>query len=260
MDRIRIQVLNPVGVFTGFTLIGLTLASPVRAAETAIIQEILDGNQLYIDSQQAKVSQKATEPQQVSTRNSRGQLLFNSGAVGRLNRFSRMQLGSSCYQLRQGQILVSGKQDGCTRSARLSVRGTNYVLEVSEDGATEVYVLEGEVELRSVEPNTELDKTPSTDKDQHRQPLSEQEVIIRSGESLRVSPEGTFSSLRKLTAGDYRSIFKGPLFRGFRTEIPAALSLKSYLRSQYPSVRIPSLPRIKPGSPLRLPGGRFFRF
>ncbi|HGY5560755.1 MAG TPA: hypothetical protein ACN46P_08220 [Prochlorococcus sp.] len=40
--------------------------------------------------------------------------------------------------------MESGKQDGCTRSARLSVRGTNYLLEVSADGATEVSLLEGD--------------------------------------------------------------------------------------------------------------------
>ena len=47
---------------------------------------------------------------------------------------------------------MSCKQDGCTRSARLSVRGTNDVLEVSDDGAKEVFVLECEAEYLDVEP------------------------------------------------------------------------------------------------------------
>ncbi len=255
-----ITTLKPVALCTGFSLMALTLSSSVQAAETAMVQEILDGNQLYIDSQQAKVNQKATEPQQVSTGDSRGQLLFNSGASGRLNRFSRMQLGSSCYQLTQGQILVSGKQDGCTRSARLSVRGTNYVLQVSDDGATEVSVLEGEVEYRSVEPQAQADQSPRRDQAQDQQPLSDEPVIIRSGESLRVTPDGMISALRKLTAGDYSSIFAGPLFEGFQTEIPALPSLQSYVRSQFPSVRIPSIPTIVPSSTPRIPGGGFFRF
>ena len=171
-----------------------------------------------------------------------------------------MQLGSSCYQLTQGQILVSGKQDGCTRSARLSVRGTNYVLQVSDDGATEVSVLEGEVEYRSVEPQAQADQSPRMDQAQDQQPLSDEPVIIRSGESLRVTPDGMISALRKLTAGDYSRIFAGPLFEGFQTEIPALPSLQSYVRSQFPSVRIPSIPTIVPSSTPRIPGGGFFRF
>ena len=67
-----ITTLKPVGLFTGFSLMAMMLSSSVQAAETAMVQEILDGNQLYIDSQQAKVNQKATEPQQVSTGDSRG--------------------------------------------------------------------------------------------------------------------------------------------------------------------------------------------
>ncbi|MFM7394308.1 MAG: hypothetical protein ACKO22_08105 [Cyanobium sp.] len=31
------------------------LAPPARAAESAVIQEILDGNQMFVDSRQAKV-------------------------------------------------------------------------------------------------------------------------------------------------------------------------------------------------------------
>ena len=66
------MLLPSVGLFTGFSLMAMTLSNYLQAAETAMVQEILDGNQLYIDSQQAKVNQKATEPQQVSTGDSRG--------------------------------------------------------------------------------------------------------------------------------------------------------------------------------------------
>ena len=94
-----------------------------------------------------------------------------------------MQLGSSCYQLTQGQILVFGKQDGCTRSARLSVRGTNYVLEVSADWATEVFVLECEAESLYVEPPAQVNQSPR--KDQAKaQPLIEK-IVIDQLTSLR---------------------------------------------------------------------------
>ena len=120
---------------------------PVRAAESATVQEILDGDQLYIDQKQARVKARADAPQVVSTKDSRGQLAFSGGAAGRLNRFSILRLGTSCFLMEKGQILVSGKQNGCTRSARLSVRGTNYVVDVQEDGSSEISVLEGAVEV-----------------------------------------------------------------------------------------------------------------
>ena len=56
--------------------------------------------------------------------------------------------------------MVSGKQDGCTRSALLSARGTNDVLEVSDDGAPEVFVLECEAECLDVEPPAQVDQNP----------------------------------------------------------------------------------------------------
>ena len=37
--------------------------SPARAAETATVQEILDGNELYIDQKQARVNARASAPQ-----------------------------------------------------------------------------------------------------------------------------------------------------------------------------------------------------
>ena len=103
------------------------MALPSQAAETATVQEILDGNQLFIDRKQAREQDKAKAPQQLSTGDSRGQIGFNSGAVGRMNRFSEMKLGQGCFLLEKGQVLISGRQAGCTRSARLSPRGTNYV-------------------------------------------------------------------------------------------------------------------------------------
>lgn len=70
-------------------LLGPALGSlPARASESAVVQEILDGNELFIDGKTAKVKQKATAPQKVSTQNSRGQIRFDRGAAGRLNRFA----------------------------------------------------------------------------------------------------------------------------------------------------------------------------
>jgi len=216
-------------------------AAPVRAAESAVIQEILDGKELYIDQSQARVKQKAMAPQQVSTRNSRGQIGFDTGAVGRLNRFSQLKLGRGCFLIDKGQILVSGKQSGCTRSARLSVRGTNYLLEVKEDGQSDLAVLEGSVEVEPLRDGEPTGKPPTT---------------VAAGQRLRLSAEGVVLAILALTSGDYNGILSGPLFQGFRLPLPAYGALESHIRSRVPGVTLPSLPVTTPSLPIRLP--RFF--
>jgi hypothetical protein len=217
------------------------LAPPAQAAESAVIQEILDGNQLYVDTRQAKVKQKATAPQQVSTQNSRGQLAFNSGAVGRLNRFSRLRLGQGCFLLDKGQVLVSGKQGGCTRSARLSVRGTNYLLEVDDNGESQLSVLEGEVAVEPLKDGEPTGQPPTT---------------VQAGQRLRLSPEGVVLTLLALTKGDYTQILQGPLFEGFRMPLANAAALESYVRSRLPGVPLPALPSTPTLPSIGLP--RFF--
>lgn len=218
---------RPLPVLLWLALLAPALPLPARAAESAVIQEILDGNQLYVDTRQAKVKQKASAPQQVSTRNSRGQLAFNSGAVGRLNRFSRLRLGSGCFLLDQGQVLVSGRQGGCTRSARLSVRGTNYLLEVDDTGASQLSVLEGEVVVEPLKDGEATGQPPTT---------------VQAGQVLRLSPEGVVLALLALSQGDYARILQGPLFEGFRMPLTNAAALESYVRSRLPGVPLPALP------------------
>ncbi|MFM7674027.1 MAG: iron dicitrate transport regulator FecR [Synechococcus sp.] len=212
------------------TLAAIALAaSPplARAAETATVQEILDGNQLYIDQKQAKVKARASAPQVVSTQDSRGQLLFSGGAAGRLNRFPLLKLGSSCFLMEKGQILVSGKQNGCTRSARMSVRGTNYLIDVQEDGSSELSVLEGSVE---VEPLREGEPTGSP------------ATTVEAGQKLKISPVGVILTLLKLSSGDYSAILGGPLFSGYTSQLPGFGALESYIRSSLPGVSLPSVP------------------
>jgi FecR protein len=224
---------------------GIALATthptPARAAESATIEEILDGRELFVDQQQAALRQKATAPQTVSTKNSRGQLSFSGGAAGRLNRFSLVRLGSACFLMEKGQILVSGKQNGCTRSARMSVRGTNYVIDVQEDGSTELSVLEGSVEVEPLQEGG-TGGGPAT--------------TVAAGEKLKLSAQGVILTLLKLSAGDDNSILGGPLFSGFRTSLPGFPALESYIRSAVPGVNLPLIPGVPPSLP-SLPIPRF---
>lgn len=206
------------------------------AAESAVVQEILDGKELYIDQQQAKVKQKALAPQQLSTRNSRGQILFNGGAVGRLNRFSQLRLGSSCFLMDRGQVLISGSQNGCTRSARLSVRGTNYLIEVNETGESDISVLEGSVEVQALQDGEPSGAPPS---------------IVEAGQRLKLSPKGLVLELLSLGEGDYERILRGPLFQGFQLPLPGFGALESHLRSRFPALSLPqpTLPTV-PSAPV----------
>ena len=208
----------------GALLLTLLPPLPARSAERAVIQEILDGDQLFVDGQKARVNQKATAPDDVSTKASRGALAFPAGAVGRINRFSRMRLGQSCFLLESGQVLVSGKAAGCTRSARLSVRGTNYVLEVDEQGESQLSVLEGTVEVEPLKDGIPTGSGPTT---------------VQAGQKLRLSAQGVILALLGLSSGDYDAILRGPLFDGFRLPLPNYGSLESYLRRYQPSVSLP---------------------
>ncbi len=203
---------------------------PAQAREAATVQEILDGREFYIDSQEARVKQRATAPQEISTRKSRGQIRFDTGAAGRVNRFSQLRLGSGCFLLKKGQILVSGPQSGCTRSSRLSVRGTNYLLEVRDDGEAELSVLEGAVEI---EPLRDGEPIPADE------PGAAAPTRVEAGQRVTLSPTGVVLTILRLSSGDYSSILGGPLFRGFSVSLPGMGSLESYLRRAMPDVRLP---------------------
>ena len=230
--------------FSSCLTISLAGTAPVFAdSQKATIQEILDGDELFIDDQKAKIEEKAQPPQVISTGLSRGQIAFSGGAVGRINRQSLVKLGSSCFLLNKGQILISGRQDGCTASSRLSVRGTNYVLKISDDGNTDLAVLEGSVEV--------------TDNS------GEQEAVtVEAGQRLQLSPAGVVIGLLQLAAGDYQRILDGPLFSGYTAPLPGLATLRRYLNLNVPGLRIPSVPgsqiRITPSLPSVPSPVRFF--
>ena len=210
-------------------LLAAGASAPAWSAESATVQEILDGKELYIDQKQAAVKERASAPQTLSTKNSRGQLAFSGGAAGRINRFSLLRLGSSCFLMEKGQILVSGKQNGCTRSARLSVRGTNYLIEVQDDGTAELSVLEGAVEVEPLKDGEPTGQPPTT---------------VEAGQKVTLSAEGVILTLLQLTAGDYSGILGGPLFSGFSSPLPGFAALESYIRSSVPGVSLPGVPSV----------------
>jgi hypothetical protein len=125
------------------------MASLAQAApfQNATIRRIVDGRQVYIDQQQARVNQTAGKGQQLSTGDSRTELLFDRRALGFLGRNSQIRLGQDCFRLSAGTVLINGPQRACLGSKVLGVRGTTYVLSKQPDQTYELAVLTGEAEL-----------------------------------------------------------------------------------------------------------------
>ena len=198
-----------------------------------MVQEILDGNQVYIEQRQARVRDGAQVPERLRTGNSRAQLAFRSGGDARINRFSQLKLGTSCFFLTKGQVLVSGPQNGCTRSSRLSVRGTNYVMTVAENGQAELTVLEGQVLVEG------LNKANTPD---HGRPIA-----VFGGHRVNVGADGAVSDRRRLSEADVAALLNGPLFQGFVSPLRAQQALQTFLRRAYPNLgRTPAAPPADP--------------
>ena len=128
----------------GLVLAPMLLNSATAAPfESATVRRIIDGREVYIDRQQAKVNAKADRGQQISTGSSRTELLFDKRAIGFLGQNSLITLGQECFRLKSGRVLVNGPQASCLGSKVLGVRGTTYVLSSTEDGGYDLAVLTG---------------------------------------------------------------------------------------------------------------------
>ncbi len=147
-----------------FALAAPQLAPASAQSTQATVQEILDGDQVFIQNQRAYINEVASQQQQVRTGNSRTALLFNTGAVARLSANSVLNIGQ-CARLQQGTILINGAINACSSGITTGVRGTTYLLEVDESGNQQVKVLEGVVVVkRNATPLTDENNgsTPST--------------------------------------------------------------------------------------------------
>ncbi|MFM7888814.1 MAG: hypothetical protein ACKPCM_19450 [Pseudanabaena sp.] len=237
--------------------------APVSAQSTqATVQEILDGNQVFIQSQQAYVNDVASANQQVRTGNSRTALLFNTGAVARLSANSVLTIGQ-CSQLSRGTILVDGAINACSSRITTGVRGTTYLLEVDESGNQQVKVLEGEVVVKRNSqplvddtvkdiPTTKFTPLPATNgsrnkpvapNSQHTKPIDE--VVLKSGEKIEVAQTGDLGFIQKLTENEFVNLLQGNLFQGFTNQIPGISKVRDAFKGLFPNVNFPiSIPGI----------------
>ncbi|MFN3927233.1 MAG: hypothetical protein ACK4QL_07890, partial [Pseudanabaenaceae cyanobacterium] len=155
-----------IGVLVGWCLslaIAQGLPAQTPALSEAKIKEIIDGTEVFIQNQRAKVNDVAKLRQRVRTGEARAELNFNTGVIARLGRHSVLTVGQ-CARLQLGVMLVNGSINGCTSSIVAAVRGTTYVLEVDETGKQEIKVLEGEVTVRREAVPDFAEDTPRTRK------------------------------------------------------------------------------------------------
>lgn len=126
----------------GFSLVTGT-ASAAGLNEAKIVR-IIDGKEVYIDEDSARINQTATSGSLIRTKRSRAELLFDKRAIGLLGRDSLIKLGARCFSLDSGVVVINGAQRACLGSRILGVRGTTYALAKENDDTYTLSVLAGE--------------------------------------------------------------------------------------------------------------------
>ncbi len=204
----------------------VAIAQPATAQITqATVTEILDGNQVFIQGQQAAVNQVASQGQQVRTGSSRAGLRFSNGAAGRMRPNTSLVIGQ-CIQLQQGAIIANGPTNACAGSVRAATRGTTFIMEV-EGEKYKCLVLEGSLAMTATN--------------------SDKEVIIEEGKQVEVE-KSQIGEVRSISPEEILEILNGSLFQGFTRELPGIGNLRQSLQRLYPNIQLPNL-----GIPIGIP-------
>ena len=179
----RLLLLAAIGSAT----LSSAAVSPVVAAPltSARVLRIVDGNQVFIDANQARINQTAGQGSLLSTRQSRAELLFNTRAIGLLGRSSAIRIGARCFRLDSGVVVVNGSQQACLGSRILGVRGTTYVLARESDATYTLSVLAGESVI-----GQDLPELPQEADILSRYPRIQPSLGVQAGGLGRVFPGG----------------------------------------------------------------------
>lgn len=192
MRRILVGVLS-------LTCLVLAIALPRVPATAqitqAIVQEILDKGEVFVQDEKATLQQVAAFNEVVSTKDeSRTALLFSNLAAGRLAPNSIVTVGQ-CVEIQQGQLVASGPVNGCLGGFVADVQGTIYVMDADKGGKFQV--LEGTVKVEKGNENVE----------------------VQQGEQVAVEG-GILGQVEKISFEDFVKILKGALFEGFTIPLP----------------------------------------
>lgn len=224
--------LSALGASAPLLALGWAVAPSQAQISQAVVQEIIDGPQVYIEEIQAKVDDQAEFGQEIVTKKARAGILFNNGAAGRLSENASVIVGQ-CVELERGQLLASGPVNGCMAGVSVAVTGTVYVMERNEGQSGEIKVLEGAVLVSDSE-------NPG------------QTTRVKAGEKVSVL-EGILSSVIPMTPEELVSLLSGSLFNGFSIPITPDGALQSMCSNLLPGLScstggvsysppIPSLP------------------
>jgi hypothetical protein len=186
----------------GITItIGIPKIAIAQVTEATII-EILDSDQVFINSQKARRNAVGRFNQTVRTRSARTGVRFDTPGGARLDRNSSMIVGK-CVRLERGRAVVSGKmgRNGCVGNVEIRPRGTVYVMEMGDDGQGRVTVLEGAIEVLNPDnPNRVA-------------------IGLSAGESISLAADGQISPVQKSSEVQLQSI-SAALFEGFQQPLP----------------------------------------
>jgi FecR protein len=209
----------------------------------ATLTQVLDSPQVFIQDKQAKVNDSATRGQRVRTAAARAQLKFNTGAVGRLGRNSVLTVGQQCARLQQGSVLVNGATNSCAASVVAGVRGTTYVMDVLDNQAVQITVLEGQVSLQN---SPDLGSTPTPSSTPQVNPAPGQPInptALKSGDRVVVQTDGTADPIQRITREQYNSLLTGEWFEGYTTKLPGIAKIEQSYRLLYPGQPFPKIPQ-----------------
>ncbi|MGB3560713.1 MAG: hypothetical protein WBA24_19405 [Geitlerinemataceae cyanobacterium] len=187
-----------VGILS-LTCLVLTIAFPRVPATAqitqAIVQEILDKGEVFVQDEKATLQQVAAFNEVVATKDeSRTALLFSNLAAGRLAPNSIVTVGQ-CVEVQEGQLVASGPVNGCLGGFVADVQGTIYVMDADDGGKFQV--LEGTVKVEK----------------------GNETVEVGQGEQVAVEG-GILGEVEKISFKDFVKILKGALFDGFTIPLP----------------------------------------
>ncbi|MGL5035288.1 MAG: hypothetical protein ACRC6M_15990 [Microcystaceae cyanobacterium] len=200
----------------------------------AVIQEIIDGDQVFIQQKQAKVEDTAQFGQIVLTKDSRAGILFNNGALGRLGNNAKVTVGQ-CVEVEKGELLISGPVNGCMAGLTVAVKGTLYLLKKTDENSGTVQVLEGTVQV------TNQDKPGEV-------------VEVTSGQEVAIF-QGILGQAIPMTPEAIAAILSGQLFSGFQIPVTPDGALQTLCSQLLPGLScsttgLPSYPIPTPPIPL----------
>ena len=246
-----------------------SLALPSQAQITqAVVQEILDGNQVYIQNTQARIKDSANFGQVVLTKDSRAGLAFNNGAAGRLGNHASVTVGQ-CVELKSGELVVSGPVNGCVLGFTVSVQGTLYVLQAQgasaiaqpsnrlslEDQLNNLQKRVNMLENGIIPENNPPAQNPASPFIRNDQPTGtvkvlegkvkvisdkqpEMSVEVLAGQKVSIR-QGVLSPVTPMSPQEIGDLLKGELFSGFQVPITTSSKNQAICQNLLPNSDCP---------------------